>query len=126
MVYAGETHHFVNTVGNSQTGVQVCYGECLIPGNSPLISINYLSFGTSSSCAEFRVVPHPDAEAIEVIDCGGTPKSAWGGVIFVNPSVVCNDCPGTVNMFPGTAKYFSCEPLRVETSSWGAIKALYQ
>lgn len=125
LVYVSETHHFANTIGNTQTGVEVCYGACAAPNDTPLITIYYLAFGTSSPCAELRVVPHPAAEAVEVINCAGTPVSAWARGIFLNPSLLCSPCE-TATMFPGTPKYFSCEPLAMQASTWGAVKALYR
>jgi len=127
MVYAGETHHFPATVGNSQTGVQVCYGQCMIPSvYFPLISINYVAFGTSSSCAGIRIVPHPDAEVIEVTGCDGVPKNVYGGVFYVNPDAFCSECGELVaRQFEGVPEDFSCEPLPVAATTWGAIKARY-
>jgi len=127
MVYAGETHHFPATVGNSQTGVQICYDQCMVPGNDvPLISINYVAFGTSSSCASIRIVPHPDAEVIEVTGCDGVPKSVYGGVFYINPGAFCSECGEVFPPFEGVPEDFSCEPLPIAATTWGAIKALYR
>jgi hypothetical protein len=126
MIYAGETHPFSSTVGNSQSGIEVCYGTCLAPGDIPLVTISYLSFGTSAPCSELRVVPHPAAEVVETMDCNGTPQNVWGGVLLINPSVLCADCEGTATRFPGTPESFSCAPLAAQASTWGTIKALYR
>jgi hypothetical protein len=123
--YVSETHHFANTLGNTQTGVEVCYDACAAPNDSPLITIYYLSYGTSGPCSELRVVPHPSAETVEVINCGGAPVAAWARGIVLNPSLLCSPCE-RATMFPGTPKYFNCEPLPTRTSTWGRVKALYR
>ena len=127
MVYAGETHHFVSTLGDVQSGVQVCYDRCMYPGSdTPLISIDYFTLGTSSTCAGIRVVPHPDAEVIEIAGCDGVPKNAFGGVLFINPAFACSRCEDTWTRYEGATMAFSCEPLPVAPATWGAIKALYR
>lgn len=126
MVYVGETHYFANTLGDSQAGIQVCYGECFLPHDSPLVTINYLSFGTSGSCSEIGIVPHPDAETLDVIGCDGIPRAAGGGAMLVNQTANCIQCPPLIRYFSGTPVAFGCGPLAVETTTWGSIKALYR
>lgn len=126
MVYVGETHHFAATLGNSQTGVQICYGECMLPETSPLITINYVTFGTSSNCASIRIVPHPDAEVVEVTGCDGVPKNVFGGAFFINRDIFCYSCEDIATRFDGAPEAFSCEPLPIAATTWGAIKALYR
>jgi hypothetical protein len=127
MVYAGETHHFASTLGNSQTGVQVCYGDCIVPGvEMPLITINYVALGTSSPCASIKIVPHPDAEVVEVMGCDGVPKNVFGGAIYLNPTAYCFYCEDNITRFEGVPEAFSCEPLPTGATTWGAIKALYR
>jgi hypothetical protein len=123
--YVSETHHFANTIGNTQTGVEVCYGACEAPNHAPVITIYYLASGTSGPCSQLKVVPHPSAETVEVITCDGAPIRAWARGIFLNPSPLCSPCE-TSTMLPGTPKYFGCEPLATQASTWGGVKALYR
>jgi hypothetical protein len=61
MSYVGDTTPFA-LMGNSQSGVAICYGSCLAPDDIPILTITYLSFGTSTQCAQFAVLPHEDAD----------------------------------------------------------------
>jgi len=121
--YLSETHPFAATLGNTQTGISICLGECVV-GNAILATISYMSFGTGPNCGLLSLVPHPDAETVEVLDCDGLPQSAWLIDISVPISTPCG-CPAP-HILPGAPKTFNCAPLAVEASTWGAIKALYR
>jgi hypothetical protein len=122
MTYVSETHFFPETVGDTQTGISVCYGECTT-GDLLIAKMDYLAFGTSDNCSQMLVVPHPDAQSVEAIKCTGTPTRAFVQDMFVRSTGPCG-CPDP-HGFPGQAQLFGCKPIPVATTTWGAIKALY-
>ena len=122
VTYVSETHSFPMTVGNAEDGMTVCYGSCR-PGSFLVATLTYMSYGTSAPCGLLEVVPHPLAEVPEVQECNGQVFQSAARNIHVG-SGGCG-CPDGASI-PGEPHPFSCEPLPVHESTWGAIKALYQ
>jgi hypothetical protein len=124
LTYVSEVHRFSQTVGNTQTGITICYdGACLI-GPELLVTITYMGYGTSGNCSELQVVPHPEAETVEAIGCAFEPVRTYVSNFRLNVGSGCG-C-GDTHLFAGTARAFGCSPLPVEESTWGRIKALYR
>jgi len=124
LTYISETHTFPMTLGDTQSGISICYGVCMVP-LEVLVTITYMYYGSSVTCPRLRVLPHPDAETIEVINCLGTPEGARAQDMFVvAPNGACG-CP-TQTAFPGMPKTFTCTPVPVQSKTWGAVKALYR
>jgi len=101
-------------LGNIVDGYTVSYGSCLT-GGLAIMRISYLSLGTSVPCSMLEVSPAPTSVTgqVEVWDCGDVVHPAGGGVAMVNPlGCHCSDP--------------FCQPVPVEESTWGGIKALYQ
>jgi len=125
MTYVSETHDFPMTIGDTQTGMTVCYNTCLPGPLYRMAAITYMAYGTSA-CAELRIVPHPGSESVEERDCNFQTN---GGVLVQNLKVAtnpdCLTCP-PVFSYPGPGIPFDCSPLPVEESTWGRIKALYR
>jgi hypothetical protein len=123
MTYVSEVHSFPMTVGNSQDGMSVCYGTC--QGTDFLIAtLTYMSYGTADGCSKLRVVPHPLAETVEAVECDGTLVRSHTLDMYVVTGTGCG-CP-EFYVFPGAPRSFGCEPLAVQSATWGAIKALYR
>lgn len=122
MTWMSETHALASTIGDTQNGISVCYGSCTV-GDVLIASVTYLAYGTSASCSEIRVLPHPNATTIEAIRCDGVPIRVFGRNLQVSTSGICG-CGSAVS-FSGTPSNFACEPVAVQASTWGAIKALY-
>jgi hypothetical protein len=122
MTYLSETHYFPMTVGNTQDGISVCYGECTI-GDQLVASITYMAYGTSSGCSEVLVVPHPAAQTVEAIRCDGVATRTYVRDMFITHNSGCG-CPNT-HSFQGTPQLFGCQAVPVASKTWGAIKALY-
>lgn len=122
MTWMSETHAFASSLGDTQSGLSVCYGSCTT-GDVLIASVTYMAFGTSANCSELRVVPHPDASTIEAIQCDGVPIRTFGRNLRLSTGSPCG-CPSS-SAFPGTPANFTCEPVAVKASTWGAIKALY-
>jgi hypothetical protein len=119
--YLSETPSFSTFLGNTQTGITICYDQCLV-GSAALVAINYMTYGTSTICTGgVFIVPHPDAETVEVINCDGSPSPAFTRSLTVG---WCS-CPSS-HIYPGTAQAFDCTPLAVNAATWGAVKALYR
>jgi len=120
--YISEDHHFPLTNGNVEDGITICYEECL-PSSILLVTVRYMTYGTSENCSRLRVEPHPDAAVVESIRCDGVPVvNAVQDMSITYPSDSCGCFPrGT----PGTPETFTCTPVPVESTTWGAIKALY-
>ncbi len=125
MTYLSETHPFLSTEGNSQSGLSVCYGAC-IPGDVLVASIAYFSSGTDENCSKLLVVPHPLAETVEVLDCAEQPAAAFVRDLHIRaPGGVPCGCP-VGHGFQGVARQFDCSPVPTAGRTWGAIKALYR
>ncbi|HEX5132181.1 MAG TPA: hypothetical protein VFX92_06830 [Candidatus Krumholzibacteria bacterium] len=127
MTYVSETHPFPQTLGDTQTGITVCYGgQCLI-GEQLLATVTYMSYGTSADCSKVLIVPHPDAETVEEMDCDFLPQqvAAWDFTLYAVPEG--GDCPlSWPHTIDGTPKAFGCSPVAAEETTWGRIKALYR
>lgn len=121
MTYLSETHPFAMSIGNTQTGLSVCYGECQLVAVL-VVAINYMSYETDQPCSDVLIVPHPDAETVEVVDCSGLPAAAFVREVTIGGICACPS-PRT---FQGTPQSFDCQPLPVESKTWGAVKALYR
>lgn len=123
LMYVSETHAYSMTVGNTQDGISICYGACVVGGM--IASVTYMYLGSTVNCPRLRVVPHPDAETVDVIDCYGVPQVASVSDMFVvAPGQGCG-CPIS-RTIPGAAGFFDCTPLPIESKTWGGIKALYR
>lgn len=126
LTYMSEVRH-LDAIGDSQTGMMVCFGDCW--GGSeftPMVTMTYMAYGTTEGCARIRIVPYPGAETVEAIDCEGTPIAVTVEDQYVlGEALACFGCPNPY-VFPGTPRGFSCQPLPVETSTWGRVKALYR
>jgi hypothetical protein len=110
-------------LGNTQTGITICYGGCLLDPQTVLVAIQYMAYGTSPNCGgQLFVSPHPDAQTVEVINCNGTASSAPTVGVMVGD--FCS-CPSP-RSYAGTPQLFDCRPLSTKVSTWGAVKALYQ
>ncbi len=111
LTYVGESSPFQSILGNSQIGVAIAYGTCML---SPIhiMTINYFGNGLSSDCSGLEIVPDPVLAVQEVLiaDCADPPEIL---IAAGSRAVINNDgsCP--------------CGPSE-EHSSWGKIKSLYQ
>ncbi len=124
MTYMSETVHTGIATGNTQDGITLCYGFCLV-GDGLLVTISYMAFGTSQNCSQIRIVPHPSAETVEAIRCNNEPVGTYVDDLYVaEPVNVCPGCP-PAHVFLGSPQTFSCEPVPVRSTTWGSIKALY-
>ena len=112
--WIGDVPVFAGTVGDSQSGVTVNYGECL---SHPIhvLTIQVLALGTTPPCCCYPVLPKPGSTSgyVETTDCDGITKTApyeFGHPINETTYCVC-ECTPT--------------PLPTEPATWGRIKALY-
>ena len=124
MTYVSETHDFPMTIGDTQTGMTVCYDTCLPGPYYRLATLTYVAYGTST-CAELEIVPHPDAETVEEKDCNYQSGPALVQNLKVSAFSVCATCP-PVFSYAGNGRPFDCAPLAVEQTTWGRVKALYR
>jgi len=108
-VYLSDTAVYPVTIGNSQAGVAVGYGACLL---SPIdvLHINYFCQALTPPCCAYPVTPDPNVVSgkIEVVDCVNALLFGTGGTTYVNGNDV--DCPCTV---------------ATEETTWGAVKSIY-
>ncbi len=76
-----------------------------------------------------RVVPHPDAGTLDTVDCANRTEHASStmhlGVRAPGQDCFCNVHTDPIT-YPGTPMAFDCRALPVGSTTWGAIKALYQ
>ncbi|MEE9270167.1 MAG: hypothetical protein V3V49_07890 [Candidatus Krumholzibacteria bacterium] len=108
--YLSDVLPFPLSVGNSQTGISLAYGACLV---SPItvMSIAYFGTGIGTPCCEYPVLPDPSVPEgqILVTDCGFTNIFGLGAPGYINANATC-PC-GLVTS--------------VHEMTWGHIKALY-
>jgi hypothetical protein len=70
-------------------------------------------------------MPHPDAQAVEIVDCDGAARAAWiRDIAIPSPGNFCS-CPSP-HLSTGNPEFFDCAPLPIEATTWGAVKALYR
>jgi hypothetical protein len=124
MTLVSESHPIAATVGDVTSGISICFAPCG-GGILELATMTYMTYGTSTTCSQLRVVPHPNAQTVEQIDCFGVPKS-----IPVQDLVIFRElgdclCPDARSV-PGTPTMFNCSTVATAATTWGAIKALYR
>ncbi len=108
-VWLSDGQVFPVTLGDSQTGVAIGFGQCL---QAPVhvLTINLFCYGPGTDCCFVWAVPHPDATSgeIELVDCAYTQYFGTGGAAIIQPDA--NDC---IQYVP------------VQETSWGKVKSLY-
>jgi len=99
-------------IGDPFTGASYGYGECLT-GTITVCRLDFIWIPVApvTGCNQLRVEPYPGDTDIQVADCASGARSASGGYFsFENiPGLTCDDCA-----------------VGVETTTWGAVKALYR
>jgi len=107
--YLSDTAIFPVTIGNSQTGVAVGYGACLL---SPIdvLHLNFFCAQITPPCCAYSVTPDPNVASgkIEVVDCVNALLFGTGATTYVNGNQI--DC--------------SCI-VATEETTWGAVKSIY-
>jgi hypothetical protein len=84
-------------LGDSQTGVAVSLLSCTYAPRH-VLTIQYVSFGSTPPCCEYPVLPDPLSGGITVVDCALDLEASVGVVSTINPDESCL-CTG--NSFPG-------------------------
>lgn len=126
--YLSDTFPFANTIGNSQTGLEVSYGGCL---GSPIYvaAINYFVQGMTAADCPYEVLPHPSYGGIRISDCQGNTLDGAGSTTFINSNLACTcdlgDAPQLfvtpTNLYFGSSavtKFFSIGNVGGGTLDW--------
>jgi len=124
LTYLSETHPFASTIGDTQTGVSICYGGCF-SGEHLIATVTYMGYGTSGLCSKLLVVPHPLSQTVEAINCNFDPVPTYVQDLAINTATGTCGCP-LVHSFPGAAQAFTCDPVATQPTTWGSVKALYR
>lgn len=99
--------------GDSQTGIDITFGECLTSPQQ-VLTVTYQRFGTSPPCSYLRIGPNPRWEYTRPIVNGCPPDFPLFEPtplrLYMNPD---GSCPCNL-------------PVPVKPSNWGRIKALYR
>jgi hypothetical protein len=84
--FLSDTAVFPVTIGNSQTGVAVGYGACLI-GPIHVLTLNFFAQGLTADCCFYATVPHPGVPSgrIEAVNCDSEIVYLNGGLGVINP-----------------------------------------
>jgi hypothetical protein len=115
-------------VGDIFAGVAVAYEGCQALPHL-IVALNFFtSFSSTPPCIAMEVVPDPNAEPfvgteIVAIDCSRNALIGNGGILCVNLPTCCiasTGSPGSSGVLPW------CDTVPVETTTWGAVKALYR
>jgi hypothetical protein len=126
MTYVSEVHPFAQTMGDTQSGITVCYdGACIASIDLVAAAITYMAYGTTNTCSELMVVPYPGAETVEARDCAFQSVRAHVQNFSLSTITSCGPCP-PVYFIAGTPQPFGCSPLPVEETTWGRVKAFYR
>ncbi len=112
--YIGDAHQFAVTIGDSQTGISIAYGQCLDPPIH-ILTIHYFGSGNTGSCCYYSLDCDPrDLAAvpgkISVVDCSTSEPTRFyveAGYSWINYSWA------TGCLVP------------VENTTWGRIKSQY-
>ncbi|MFQ5512178.1 MAG: hypothetical protein ACE5EO_10045 [Candidatus Krumholzibacteriia bacterium] len=116
--YVGDVPSFPATFGNSQTGIEILYPQCMT-GPVHLLEIWVMTAGTTPTgctCC-WATLPDPNAPSgrIEVFDCSSKVFRIDPFGAYVNPDIGCGSTP--------FCDCFATVP--TESSTWGRVKALY-
>ena len=107
--YLSDGSVFAVTIGNSQDGVAIGYGACLV---APIhvLTINFFGGGATTPCCYYGVFPDPLVASgqIEVVDCAENLLFATGGIGIVNGDATC-----------------LCNNVPTRDTTWGQVKALF-
>jgi hypothetical protein len=125
MTYLSEEYFQPVLSGNTQTGIEFCYGDCKGLGPLVLAKVIYMGHGTSG-CSKIQVVPYPGSGAIDELVCGGGVLYADGGQLLVNFDGCGGPCWNNTHFGLAQNPYDYCAPVSTEYSTWGAIKSLYK
>jgi hypothetical protein len=108
-VWLSDTAIWPVTIGPSQVGVAVGFGQC-VPAPVHVLTINVFAQGIAQSCCYWGVDGDPALPSgeIEGVDCSTNLIFATGGELIVNPQSGCN-CDVSEN-----------------ATTWGAIKSVYE
>ncbi|MFQ5510367.1 MAG: hypothetical protein ACE5EO_00830 [Candidatus Krumholzibacteriia bacterium] len=108
VTFLSDQTQFPVTVGGSQTGVAIGYGQCL---TAPIHVLSIVTFGGGTpACCVYPITGDPSVPSgtIEVVDCGNnllTGVPSHSGRINDDGSCPCS--------------------VPVEETTWGVIKSLY-
>lgn len=117
-------------LGNPYDGVSVGYGACKT-GTVVVLKLLYFATGNSAPCSQIRIVPNPQFGAVLSCDCAGNELVQGAATFILNPDATCPCLAGGFAAdglsAPGETTGLLCgPPVPVESSTWGAVKALYQ
>jgi hypothetical protein len=123
--YLSDTNMFAVTIGNSQTGSSVGYGNCRV-GPILVQMLNYFTMGTTPPCCQYWTCPDPYAESnqIEVVDCNMNLVYGHGtlGIVNARPQCTCYLDAATRQLDSSYASPTNCYKVPVEDTTWGSIK----
>jgi hypothetical protein len=126
MTYLSETHHVPVLEGDTQTGITFCLDE---PRYPPILlaTVRYLADGTSDTCSEILVVPHPESNTIDVT-YGDFVGFTFGKRTIVRLDAWCGMpyCGEAIYYGPPASPYDFCEPVHTQQVSWGEVKSMYR
>ena len=114
LVYVSEQTSHASS-GSALTGIDVDYGAC--QGTFIQVQTITLLSGNTTAGAPIYVLPYPGELELRGTTCAGAD-------VFVNNSwacVDCSDCGGLIGPGPPCN-----QPVPIDESTWGAVKALYQ
>ena len=123
LVWLANRSSFYTVTGDFNSGYVVDYGACL---EGPVVTQSFLFIGngTSPADAAIKMMPHPNATTgqVEGINCDGEAYVQVGGGICIKSSGAC-----WCNYLGPPYHNIPCvEPVAVESTTWGTVKALYR
>ena len=114
----GEEVYFDLTLGNTQTGLAIALGGCLMP-RVLLAKLTYEAVG-SLACCHYPMCPGnlSISGEIELVRCNEEIVLGAGGTLVLNTDTYPCEDSNPHPCAPG-------QPVPVEASTWGKVKSLY-
>lgn len=90
LTYVGEEALVPVAIGDTQNGVTLGYGQCLIaPQSIAVVRMTYSGEADTPPCTPFAVVPHPDDGKLIESDCNSFVNPVRGMTSFVAGNATC-------------------------------------
>lgn len=79
------------SIGSPESGISFSYTSCQSTFPLQLLTLLYLSSGTTPACETIDIVPHPEAEtgSVEIVDCSIQTLPVSSSQAVINPNLFC-------------------------------------
>ena len=103
--YLGESSPFGSTLGDSQTGITISFGDCVTDNTILLLSLDVLQIpGAATTCCPLQIVPDPNepSGAVIFMSCALEESPAEGRLGWLNDDGTCEIQQPPIHPSPAT------------------------